>query len=293
MATGAPASTTGSDQCSEYISSSGEPSPAAAPGGTMGATNADPEVGKEDSLALLNRSPDAQSVKRMRRNESAAAALQSLGHAEASAAPVATEAPGAAGGMRKNKSYLILREFEQSEMQPPQAEATRSLVCEACALHLAALMQPNSGEPPIDMPAIILAMQKYIETICRQLSLPNSCIITMVIYLERLMGNPNFALTEQNWQPSVLSGFVVAAKLCFDEPVWNEDFLRALRISNVQVRQISRWEVNFLKLIDFNTNVELSDYADLTFRLQERFLKERGERVHFFSFLMRMCQTQR
>jgi hypothetical protein len=278
-----------------YASNSGEPSPSAAPGGTLGATNAgDPVVGKVDSLALLNRSPDAQSVKRMRRNESAAAALQSLGEAEASAAPAAAEAPGAtAGGMRKNKSYLVLREFEQTEMPPPQAEATRSLVCEACALHLAALMQPNPGEPAADTSAIILAMQKYVETICRQLSLPNSCIITMVIYLERLIANPNFALTEQNWQPSVLSGFVVAAKLCFDEPVWNEDFLRALRISNVQVRQISRWEVNFLKLIDFNTNVELTDYADLTFRLQERFLKERGEKVHFFSFLMRICKTQR
>ena len=48
-----------------------------------------------------------------------------------------------------------------------------------------------------------------------------------VTYLERLVANDNFELTRLNWQPSVLSGFVVAAKLCFDEPVWNEDFLRA------------------------------------------------------------------
>ena len=122
-------------------------------------------------------------------------------------------------------------------------------------------------------------MKEYIETICRQLNLPNSCIIAMVTYLERLVANDNFELTRLNWQPSVLSGFVVAAKLCFDEPVWNEDFLRALKISNVQVGQISRWEINFLKLISFETNIELSDYASLCFRLQERYLRTRGEKV--------------
>jgi hypothetical protein len=34
----------------------------------------------------------------------------------------------------------------------------------------------------------------------------------------------------------LLAAFVIAAKLSFDEPVWNEDFVKALRISNVQVR---------------------------------------------------------
>ena len=45
----------------------------------------------------------------------------------------------------------------------------------------------------------------------------------------------------------LLAAFVVAAKLAFDEPVWNEDFVKALRISNVQVSQISRWEADFLQ----------------------------------------------
>ena len=74
--------------------------------------------------------------------------------------------------------------------------------------------------------------------------------------------------------------------------VWNEDFLRALRISNVSVSQISRWEINFLKLIDFNTNVERSDYVDATFRLQERYSRERGELLAFFTFLMNACSPQ-
>jgi len=286
-------STADTDQASSntYSTSSGEPSPSS----VASIVNVAKGAAGADSLALLNRSPDAQSVKRMRRNESAAAALQSLGQAEASATPGGDETGGSnTGGMRKNKSYAVLTQAEKSGAftsgaLPPAAEATRALVCDACALHLFALMKPPDNEG--NSSSLVLTMKTYIETICRQLSLPNSCIITMVLYVERLVANPNFQLTELNWQPSLLSGFVVAAKLCFDEPVWNEDFLRALRISNVQVRQISRWEVNFLKLIDFNTNVDLSDYANLTFRLQERFFKARGERVHFFSFLMNVCRN--
>jgi len=241
---------------------------------------------KSDSLALLNRSPDAGSTSRMRRNESAAAALQSLGQAEAAGHFPALVA---GSGMRKNKSFAVPSHALQAELSQPQSEATRALVCEACALHLEAQIQTSSAE---ESAAVVAALKDYVETICRQLHLPNSCIIAMVIYLDRLIANSNFELTALNWQPSVLSGFVVAAKLCFDEPVWNEDFLRALRISNVQVGQISRWEVNFLKLIDFNTNVELADFADITFRLQERFFKQRNIKVQFFTFLMSVCKEK-
>mmetsp|Transcript_15023 Transcript_15023/g.48970 ORF Transcript_15023/g.48970 Transcript_15023/m.48970 type:complete len:320 (+) Transcript_15023:105-1064(+) len=264
-------------------STSGEPSPSA--------SACAPSASKDASLALLNRSPDASSLSRMRRNESAAAALQSLGAGEA-------EGSGGGAGERcggrlpKNKSFAVLHQLRAREAEQPQTEASRSLVCEACAMHLEAMTKAEipagSPQPHVSTRA---EMKEYIETICRQLNLPNSCIIAMVTYLERLVANDNFELTRLNWQPSVLSGFVVAAKLCFEEPVWNEDFLRALKISNVQVGQISRWEINFLKLISFETNIELSDYASLCFRLQERYLRTRGEKVQFFTFLMNACSA--
>lgn len=255
-----------------------------------------------DSLALLNKSLDERTMSRMRRNISAAATLQTMGRSDVY--PASASGAGGQGGMRKNKSYGVLQQLEQQESELPQAEATReatrSTVCDACALHLEAQMRPIAADAHLDAAGGLAAaktqvlgeMKDYIETICRQLSLPNSCLVAMVIYLDRLVANQNFELTRLNWQPSVLSGFVVAAKLCFDEPVWNEDFLRALRISNVSVSQISRWEINFLKLIDFNTNVERSDYVDATFRLQERYSRERGELLAFFTFLMNACSPQ-
>ena len=90
----------------------------------------------------------------------------------------------------------------------------------------------------------------------------------------------------RNWQPCLLASFVVAAKLSFDEPVWNEDFVKALRISNVQTSQISRWEADFLQLIKFNTNVDLNQYTQLCFSLQQSYAEAHGQRVQFFTFLM-------
>ena len=82
---------------------------------------------------------------------------------------------------------------------------------------------------------ISASLQGYILTIVRHLELPNSCIVAALIYVQRAVSGSRFALSITNWQPCLLAAFVIAAKLSFDEPVWNEDFVKALRISNVQV----------------------------------------------------------
>ena len=79
---------------------------------------------------------------------------------------------------------------------------------------------------------------------------------------------------------------MIAAKLSFDEPVWNEDFVKALRISNVQVSQISRWEADFLQLLSFNTNVTVPQYAAACFDLQKAHEALHGKQCHFFTYLM-------
>ena len=84
-------------------------------------------------------------------------------------------------------------------------------------------------------PGISQSLQAYILTIVRHLELPNSCIVAALIYVQRAVSGTRFTLSVTNWQPCLLAAFVIAAKLSFDEPVWNEDFVKALRISNVQV----------------------------------------------------------
>ena len=115
---------------------------------------------------------------------------------------------------------------------------------------------------------------------------PNTCIVAALTYIDRSVKDGRFALSLQNWQPCLLAAFVVAAKLAFDEPVWNEDFVKALRISNVQVTQISKWEADFLQLIGYQTNVGLSTYAALCFQLQQRHEILHDSHAHFFTYLM-------
>ena len=148
----------------------------------------------------------------------------------------------------------------------------------------------------------------------RHLELPNSCIVAALIYVQRAVSGTRFTLSITNWQPCLLAAFVVAAKLSFDEPVWNEDFVKALRISNVQVCQISRcvppsliflqlpptppdlplayptpkarWEADFLQLLNFNTNVTVAQYASCCFALQQAHEKLHGTPCRFFTYLM-------
>ena len=68
--------------------------------------------------------------------------------------------------------------------------------------------------------------------------------------------------------------------------MWNEDFVKALRISNVQTSQISRWEADFLQLIKFNTNVLLEQYTKVCFQLQRVYEAKHGKHLQFFTFLM-------
>ena len=73
----------------------------------------------------------------------------------------------------------------------------------------------DAGSADADVPAhkqLLPSMQTYIITIVKQLDLPNSCIVAMLIYLERAVGHERFQLTPHNWQPCVLAAFVVAAK---------------------------------------------------------------------------------
>jgi len=135
-------------------------------------------------------------------------------------------------------------------------------------------------------------LQAYILTIVRHLELPNSCIVASLIYVQRAVQGTRFTLSLTNWQPCLLAAFVVAAKLSFDEPVWNEDFVKALRISNVQVCQISRWEADFLQLLHFETNVEVAQYASACFMLQKTHEQLHGKPCHFFTYLMSLSKAQ-
>ena len=202
----------------------------------------------------------------LRRNESAAAQLQGLHR----------RTPSAELAAKRNKSHSALSELASAESsERPSDEVVMQL------MHLI-----HPGDVAMDDSASAAIIRKYIDTIVRQLALPNSCIVAALVYVERAIARGCFILSDANWQPALLAAFVVAAKLSFDEPVWNEDFATALQIKNVPVTQISRWEASFLQLLDFVTNVQLQEYAACCNSLQQRYHAERGQVLQFFSFLV-------
>lgn len=231
----------------------------------------------------------------MRRNITEGVALSKLLESE--------EPTGSAGGgIRRNASASALSELRFREQLQEQREGldmhrpSRKSVIEAVTFQVLSYalgkvkageeMRRGSADEGPNGQGIGITMQQYITTIVRQLELPNTCIVAALIYVERAVSNEKFTLTIQNWQPCLLASFVVAAKLAFDEPVWNEDFVKALRISNVQVSQISRWEADFLQLISYNSNVDLAQYATLCFQLQQWHEALHGTHAHFFAYLM-------
>jgi len=266
-----------------------------------------------DSLTTQRTPPIASG---MRRNESAAANLQSHG----AACSTGTSDPSTPGSsMRRNTSSMSLSELRMREMRARSKSdpVSRGAVIHAVAGVLLGHMlgekasieairaalpgfetaEAPAGEAGGDVAApgalpkgIGNSMESYIETIVRQLELPNSCIIAAFTYVQRAVQGERFTLTPQNWQPCLLSAFVVAAKLSFDEPVWNEDFVKALRISNVQVSQISKWEADFLQLISYVTCVTLEQYVAACFQLQQRYQELHGTRAHFFSYMIGMAK---
>ena len=154
-------------------------------------------------------------------------------------------------------------------------------VLDAAVSRICAWMRANGKENGADRAQVA----RFVETIVHKLKLPCSCVIAMLIYLERAIDGHSYALVDANWQPSVLAALIVAAKMLLDEPLSNGEVVNILKISNVPVSKVSYWELSFLDLIGFNTHVGLHAYAVCALKLQEQFERKGGG--NFFSCVMR------
>jgi len=193
--------------------------------------------------------------------------------------------------MRRNRTFADFGRMEEpcpaSRRDVIQA-ATFWLLCDALGASNRAASEIRSRTTN----GIATRMAGFISDVVNLLQLPNSCIVAALIYMQRAASSSKFSLDLTNWQPTVLSAFIVATKLAFDEPVWNEDFADGLR-TDVPLSQISRWESDFLEIIEYNANVKFAQYAALCFELQARYetlarpsSRTRGG-AHFFTYLMR------
>ena len=261
---------------------------------TGGDPSADPTSGTDPSPGALRRNVSALTLNELRKREQSAMSLEQQSMMQASRAAVVEAVAckllehilgldAALAAMREaaaaNAPSAAAANGGSEQGSDGGASSVRSEAQAAEDERLLADIPPGISEQ----------LQKYILTIVRHLELPNSCIIAALIYVERAVLGTAFTLSITNWQPCLLAAFVIAAKLSFDEPVWNEDFVKALRISNVQVQQVSRWEADFLQLLSYNTNVTVSQYAQCCFTLQTAHEHMHGRQCRFFTYLMSMA----
>jgi len=85
------------------------------------------------------------------------------------------------------------------------------------------------------------------------LELDVDCIVHALLLLERLGRDLlGVLLTEDLWRNTVITAFVIATKLTFDEATWLEDVRRIMIDYGYKAGRLHQQELLFLKLIDYD-----------------------------------------
>lgn len=94
---------------------------------------------------------------------------------------------------------------------------------------------------------------------------PECCVISLV-YVNRLIGVTNVALSASNWKPITISSLVIAQKVWDDTPLINADF--SILYPPLKIKEINYLERKLLEKLEFKLTVSPSLYAQYYFELR-------------------------
>lgn len=97
-----------------------------------------------------------------------------------------------------------------------------------------------------------IGIQAYLERIHKYASCSNECFILALIYIDRLILQNNFLLTELNVHRVVITAILLAAKF-FDDAYYNNAYYS--KVGGVLVSEMNGLEVDFLFRINFSLHV--------------------------------------
>ncbi|CAI2368893.1 unnamed protein product [Moneuplotes crassus] len=101
-------------------------------------------------------------------------------------------------------------------------------------------------------------IKDFITGIFTELSLDSECILTTLIYLERLISKAKLELRASNWKPLVLTSIILSCKYWEDCCFWNCDFLEFCKYS---IPGLNLMETRFITLINFDFSISSSLFA--------------------------------
>mmetsp|Transcript_19816 Transcript_19816/g.51191 ORF Transcript_19816/g.51191 Transcript_19816/m.51191 type:complete len:513 (+) Transcript_19816:97-1635(+) len=85
--------------------------------------------------------------------------------------------------------------------------------------------------------------------------------IEAIIFLERATRRSGLRLSHTNWKSLLLTSIIVASKAHYDEQVWVEDFVSALKMYHLSAVELHRLEMALLQLTDYAMVVRQSTFT--------------------------------
>lgn len=103
-----------------------------------------------------------------------------------------------------------------------------------------------------------ISIKQYLERIHKYASCTTECFILALIYIDRLIENNNFILSELNAHRVIITAILLAAKF-FDDAYYNNAYYA--KVGGVLVSEMNGLEVEFLFRINFSLHVKPEIFA--------------------------------
>ncbi|KAJ1633889.1 hypothetical protein T492DRAFT_866047 [Pavlovales sp. CCMP2436] len=133
--------------------------------------------------------------------------------------------------------------------------------------------RPEPSPMTFDVPSVHTIVQ-FLRNIWRKARLTPHCVIICLVYVDRLeaKSEEGVLLHARSWRPIIFSALLLASKVWHDVSYWNSDFSTICPIFTV--RNVNKLERTILELLQYDTIISSSQYAQYYFSLRQASLRQ-------------------
>lgn len=126
-------------------------------------------------------------------------------------------------------------------------------------------LEADTAKEALDATPGVTTVYVFVASLHRRLDIDVSILVMTLIYMERVMDLNAWPLQPDTWRRMLLAGLLAAAKLLYDELVWNVDLTEAFPDWNLV--DINELEAFFCEALQYNLHVRSSVFAKYYFSL--------------------------